>query len=511
MRKEGKPMIVIDVNTAFGRRSEYDYDLSLQTLLAELDGHRIAAALSYSLKGVHYDPRTGNRESIAAGRAYPHLIPVATLDLREYLGWEDELAACLQQGVRVFRFFPQVQGWSVASRFFQRVLARLRGSGVALVFSTSEGGFAGWGAAEEIANVTAGTGLPVILTDTYYNNMAEVITLMQHWPHLHAETNWLATVGAVEIMAKEVGTHRLLFGSAAPLRPIQKALNEVLESALSAEDKAAILGGNAIRLLKIAPEALAGRPQLASLDPQGFAEPIIDVHSHLGYWRWPIRPERDPAQMLRRMRQFGITRSVLSSYEGMRYDMETANRDLAAAIEGHPELLGYVELNPHQLAASCAEMDRYFQLPNFVGVEVELIHTAHATASPEVRQLTAEIAKRGKPVLFMASSRDDAGVMRDLARANPSLPIILAHGIDVNWARVIADTPNLYAEFCASRPNNHDIRDSLALLGPERLLFGSDQTLLSVGAAVGLYCDAGLTAHERRLILGENARRIFRL
>ncbi len=505
-------MYVIDVNTMFGRSGENDYDLSLNSLLAALDGHQVAGALSYSFRGVHYDPRTGNRESIAAAHAYPHLIPVATLDPREYLGWEDELAACLQQGVRVFRFFPQIQGWTVASRFFQQVLARLRGAGVALVFSIAEGGFAGWGAAEEIANVTADVGLPVILTDTYYNNMAEVITLMQHCPHLYAETNWLATVGAVEIMAEAVGADRLLFGSAAPLRPLQKALNHVLETSLSTEDKAAILGGNAIRLLKIAPDTLAGRPQLTSLEPQRFAEPIIDVHSHLGYWRCPVRQERyDPTQMLARMSRFGITRSVLSSYEGMRYDMEAANRAVAAAIEGHPELLGYVELNPHQLAASCAEMDRYFRLPNFVGVEVELIHTAHPTASPEVKQLTAEIARRGKPVLFMAASRNDAAVMRDLARANPSLPIILAHGIDVHWARVIADTPNLYVEFCASRPNNYDIRDVLALLGPQRLLFGSDQTLLSVGAAIGLYWDAGLTSFERRLILSENARRVFDL
>jgi len=505
-------MYVIDVNTAFGRHSEHDYDLSLNNLLAALDEHRVAGALSYSLRGVHYDPHTGNSESIAAARAHPHLIPVATLDLRDCLGWEDELAACLQQGAHVFRFFPQIQGWSIASRLFQQVLARLSSTGAALVFSTAEAGFDGWGAAEEIADITADHGLPVILTDTYYNNMAEVISLMQHCPHLYAETNWLATVGAVEIMAEEVGVDRLLFGSATPFRPLQKALNQVLETSLSAEDKAAILGGNAIRLLKLAPDVLAGRPQLTSLEPQTFAEPIIDVHSHLGYWRCPVRQEGyDPTQMLARMRRFGITRSVLSSYEGMRYDMEAANREVAAAIEGHSELRGYVELNPHQLAASCAEMDRYFQSPNFVGVELELIHTVHATDSPEVKQLTAEIARRGKPALFMAASRNDAAVMRDLARANPGLPIILAHGIDVHWARAIANTPNLFAEFCASRPNNYDIRDVLALLGPKRLLFGSDQTLLSVGAAVGLYWDARLTPYERRLILSENARRIFDL
>ena len=262
-------MYVIDINTAFGRSSEYDFDLALNTLLTSLDGHQIAGALSYSLRGVHYDSRAGNRESFAAARAHPHLIPVATLDLRDSLGWQDELAFCLQQGARVFRFFPQIQGWSVATRLFQQVLARLSGAGVALVFSTAEAGFGGWGAAEEIANLTADRGLPVILTDTNYNNMAEVISLMQQCPHLYAETNWLATVGAVEVMAEEVGAHRLLFGSAAPFRPLQKALNQVLETSLSAEDKAAILGGNAIRLLKLAPDALADRPQLASLEPQG--------------------------------------------------------------------------------------------------------------------------------------------------------------------------------------------------------------------------------------------------
>jgi len=505
-------MYVIDVNTAFGHRTEFDFDLSLNTLCATLDQHQVAGACSFSLKGAHYDPQTGNRESIGAACCHPHLLPVATLDLREYLGWEAELEHCLQQGVRVFRFFPQLQGWSVASRLFQRVLGKLHGTDVCLVFSLAEASFHGSNAIEEIAMVTAERGLPVILTDINYFNMAETITIMQCYPHLYAETNWLATVGAVEIMAAEVGARRLLFGSAAPLRPLQKALNQVLETKLSAEDKMAILGGNAMRLLQIDPAKLMGRPRLTELAPQKFGEPVIDVHSHLGHWRWPIHPERyNPAPMLGRMQQFGIAYSVLSAYEGMRYDMVEGNRNVAAAIVGHPELLGYVEVNPHQVAASCAEMDHYFQLPNFVGVELELTHTAHPTGSPEVQTLMAEIAKRGKPVLLMPASRDDAAAVRDLARANPTLPIILAHGIDVNWARVIADTPNLYVEFCSSWPNNYDIRACLALLGPERLLFGSDQTLLSVGAAIGLYWDAGLCAHERQLILHDNARRLFGL
>jgi predicted TIM-barrel fold metal-dependent hydrolase len=91
------------------------------------------------------------------------------------------------------------------------------------------------------------------------------------------------------------------------------------------------------------------------------------------------------------------------------------------------------------------------------------------------------------------------------------MAIIHAHGMDRTWARTIADTPNISVEFCRSKACHHDIRDCLEILGPKRILFGSDQTLLSVGAAVGLYLDAEFTASEQRMVLSENAERIFRL
>jgi predicted TIM-barrel fold metal-dependent hydrolase len=511
---------VIDVNTCFGRRTEFDYDLSLGTLLESLDSHAVAGALTYSLRGVHYDPQGGNAETLAAAQAHPHLIPVATMDLREYLNWEANLGQLLRQRCRVFRFFPRLQGWSISSLFFRQLLEWLQGRATCLIFSTGEGG--GWGQAEEIAHVTAQSGLPVILTDVNYNNMAEVITVMRAYPHVYAETNWLATIAALEVMADQVGADRLLYGSGAPMHPMQKAFNEVLESALPTGDKQAILGGNALRLLGLPAERLRGRPQLTDLEPKRFQEEIIDVHSHLGYWRWPIPNENyDPTLMLQRMRRFGISHSVLSSYEGMRYDIVAGNRAVAEAIAGHPELLGYVELNPHQLEQSCAEMDKYYLLPNFVGAELELTHTVQPTGSGEVRALMAEVGKRGRPILFMPASTwafgggsgdvGDAQIERALARENPNLTIIHAHSMDANWARVVADTPNIYTEFCLSRPSVHHIRDCLRILGPERLLFGTDQTLLTVGGSVGLYLDAGLDERERRLILRENARRIFGL
>ena len=121
------------------------------------------------------------------------------------------------------------------------------------------------------------------------------------------------------------------------------------------------------------------------------------------------------------------------------------------------------------------------------------------------------IAKRGRPVLFLPASPEDAAEERDLAAAHPDLTFIHAHGADAQWARTVRDSPNLSIEFNRSRPSHHEVRDCLDILGPERVLFGTDQTLMSVGSQVGLYLDARMEAAERRLVLSENARRVFRL
>ena len=143
-------------------------------------------------------------------------------------------------------------------------MAKLDGSGAVVMLS----GRGAAGAPTAIAQATAEYGLPVILTDTFYANMGEVIATARHYSHLYIETNHLSSPRAVDIMVGEIGAHRLLYGSAAPEYSVQRALNEVLEAGLTDEGEGSHLGAERAATVPARPGA-GCRPAAARLGRDG--------------------------------------------------------------------------------------------------------------------------------------------------------------------------------------------------------------------------------------------------
>jgi predicted TIM-barrel fold metal-dependent hydrolase len=86
-------------------------------------------------------------------------------------------------------------------------------------------------------------------------------------------------------------------------------------------------------------------------------------------------------------------------------------------------------------------------------------------------------------------------------------------GGDAWWEgiRAAQQAPNLYLEICATYSDPDKVRAAIEAVGVERVLFGTDSTLFDAAHMLGAVADAGLTAREQELVLGENARRLFRL
>lgn len=502
--------MIVDVNTHFGTSVARTPDLSLSTLLRELGSHQVAMACTCSLAGTIYEQNVGNQETFAAAQAHPQLLPVATLNPRRHLGWERDLDHALEAGAVAFRFFWQEQGWTLNSKPFQSILRHLAPHGKPVILAA---GPWSWGNIGAIAEATADAGLPVILLDVQYSNLAEAVQVMQAFPHLLTDTHRLASPGSVEILAGEVGAERLLFGSGAPFRPIQPALNMVLAADLPQADKVAILAGNARRILNLSP-AGASSPLPPPRYPAG---PIVDVHTHISNWNLPVEATGTEEDLVRPMAACGIEKVVCSHGLAIMYDMGEGNRLLSEAMQRSGSIRGYIVNNANHLLASRQELERYQRDSHFVGVKVHGQMSQVPTGAPAMAELFKAIAGWGRPVLIHNWGEDWPGAIRDLAQTHPRLPIIVAHAFEHTLVPIyrvldaVAERPNVYLEFGHTFPERHALRLTLDTVGPERVLFGSDQNLIEPRYVLGTYWDANLTATERPLVMRENAQRIFDL
>jgi predicted TIM-barrel fold metal-dependent hydrolase len=151
------------------------------------------------------------------------------------------------------------------------------------------------------------------------------------------------------------------------------------------------------------------------------------------------------------MRQAGVERAIASSAEAIIYDLAAGNRWLADEIAGHPELLGYVTVNPTYLELSCQEMDRYYQQPNFVGAKLHCDYSSSPTNSEKTQRLLREVARRGKPLKIHVAGGGALQALREVALAFPEWAIVKAHGGGREAAEEVAEAPNIYFEFASSR------------------------------------------------------------
>jgi predicted TIM-barrel fold metal-dependent hydrolase len=499
-------MLAIDANTFFGVRPDRRTDYGAAALVGMMAESGVGAALTLSLRGVHYDHQLGNQETLDVCRQNPRLIPVATINLARHVGWRDDVDWCLGHGFRAFRFFPETQHWSVRDVGFQQLCERLSPARVPLFFTIADGTDA-----NEIAERTADFGLPVVLLQGSYANESTTIALAQRYPHIHLDVTRRGTPHIVRYLIDECGIDRVVFGTNAPQNCIQPALNAVFAADLAFDQTEQILSGNILRLLKLAGVDLphpVNEPMAQGPRYRGYPGPTIDIHAHLGPWRFPILTHTTET-MLDYARRYNLEKILISSALGITYDMTEGNRELKELIDPHPELLDYVVTNPNFVEESAAEMDRYYRYPNFVGAKIHGEYSATPTAAPRMAALFAEIARRGRPVKIHNSGPDWLPALRDLARTHRDLPIILAHGGSWGTGELIQDTPNIYLEYCRSSSLRGLIREGLETVGASRLMFGTDQDLFDPGYAFGTYHDAGFTAGEAEQVMYTNAKRVF--
>lgn len=245
---------------------------------------------------------------------------------------------------------------------------------------------------------------------------------------------------------------------------------------------------------------------------------IIDSHVHLGKWYFPIA-QLTVDDIVAYMRRHDIDASIISSSLAIVYDCPEGNDELARAIRPYPQLLAYVAVNLNYPEEAVAEMASYLGdsgNPQFVGVKVHPLLAKCRYDTPQGMAVTRAAADYGMPVLVhtFGSALESPWNVVPAAKAHPDLPIILAHMGGNTWwegVRAALESPNLYLEICSTWTDPEKVRAAIDAVGAERVLFGTDATLFDAAHMLGAVEDAGLSQEEYALIMGENARRLFRL
>lgn len=245
---------------------------------------------------------------------------------------------------------------------------------------------------------------------------------------------------------------------------------------------------------------------------------VIDVHAHYGEWFFPIEMSREQ-HILHLMEKHEIERAVFSSSLAVVYDMEEGNARLAEFLAKSPKFYGYVVLNPNYSDVSVRQMQVHLGNPKFLGVKLHPDYARRSVSCPESIELLEEARKLRKVALLHTWGAEQVEATARVAETFPDMAIIMGHmGGDgregAGWKSGIAAAgkhPNVYLEVCGSSLHRDRIREAVEALGDDRILYGSDMTLLNPAITLGMIEEADIPARSKANILYENAARVLKL
>ncbi len=263
-------------------------------------------------------------------------------------------------------------------------------------------------------------------------------------------------------------------------------------------------------------EALAAHGDAVAEEAKGLT---WDLHGHLGGGG---APEESIARSLRYADRMGILRLVVSMGLSFRYDpspeeMRRQNDEVLRAMRHAPDrLFGFVYLNPKHLAESLKELDRCVRDGPMVGVKLWVaVHCNDPRLDPIVRRAVELKAPIYQHTYFRAGENlpgeSSPADLAELARRHPDASLICGHtGND--WERgirAIRAARNISTDLSGCDPTAGMVEMAVRELGAERVMYGSDFPGRSFASQLAKVYAADLPEAARRLILGENLRRLL--
>jgi predicted TIM-barrel fold metal-dependent hydrolase len=228
-------------------------------------------------------------------------------------------------------------------------------------------------------------------------------------------------------------------------------------------------------------------------------------------------------QLVRYADRLGVQRFILSLgvtlgvQDPTPNQVREANDQVLRALRPFPgRAFGFVYLNPNHLDLSLNEFDRCVRDGPMVGVKLWVAKRCNASElDPIVERATRMLA----PILqhtWLKVGGNDPGESSpfdfvELAKRHRDARLICGHtgGVWERGIRIVRSMRNISIELAGSDPTSGFVEMAVRELGADRIIYGSDAGGRSFASQLAKVMGAAIPEAARRLILGENLRRLL--
>lgn len=259
--------------------------------------------------------------------------------------------------------------------------------------------------------------------------------------------------------------------------------------------------------MTIQEKALAGLPlnDCFVVDGHMHNGRVSKFYSHFDHYR----------DLIRQMDAIGIRCGIVSNL-WTTGELWKAHPELVEMCSAYPgRFYGYLAPNPNA-GNFREELNEYAKLSCFVGIKLHPVEHKKDFLCEDYRYAYSFAAERKLPVLLHTWGIQEIRRFHQIAEDYPDTTIILGHSGGEEDAvaeaiRVAAEHANVYLDTACSYVWHGAVEAMVQGASANKILFGSDAYWNSMEAAVGRIAFANISEEDKKLILGENAKRIFGL
>jgi len=493
-------------------------------LLAHLDRLGIDRAVVWHIAARDLHPQVGNEWLLRAIDAIPgareRLIPAFVimppmLYERGTMGQFLELVK--EHRIRVFRFIPKGLHWSL--RLIAPIMRAILPYDPVLMLNARE-----QEPGDTLAFAAEFPQVPIICTQAMWPHYAALYHLLEAQRNIHVETSFLHTYRTLEHLIDHFGAERIIFG-AGPRSNNGAAIAALMHAEMAEEHRELIAHGNLERLLGLNPVSRPARPiegdglWLRLLRRERLGPEIIDAHAHLGRTgSWVVDFSDLHSQVeaaLACMDRLGVRTMIVSGLEALNLHPLEGNRYLEEQLQPYGDRFrGYFAFNPIYADELAPRLDDFFTRPFFVGFKLLCDYWGVPVTDPRLAPMWVYADAHRLPVLLHTwqGAHSAPRMLRDIAPRYPNAFLLLGHsgaGDRPDAEALARENPNVFLEWCGSFTNTEEWDGTLARLGSDRLIYGTDGMLHDPAWEMGRLLSINVPDEMLRPILGENMRGIL--